>query len=440
MVSLPFAFIALTPEENILRLTSGPGPSSLLDTAKAYSALAEALAGAASGTDGSMNSMAETYRGSSSDKAQGAFRNHSTWLREQSAVAAEAALLAATGAAAYSAAAAAMEGVAAWLAENRAQLGLILATPNVMTPLELAANQAEYGAIAAAAAAVMVGYAGATVSVLSALPPPIIPQPIVGGGPEVTATVIDRFSPQQDTSPIQSKTTAQNTTETGSKENTGDTGSDEGKSTTDPRESTSDPTQSGRETDQVPSDADRSLPSTDNSSTYSGADSAMGDNSFDQQGFYGTDPTSPTLAGLNGGMGSLVALGMIRGGAGSMPGASTGFRMPSNWSLGRGAAFGASSNPATTGPASRNTAPRGATAPKAQMRRRRRDENRDKSKVFVPGEPQDVPVLERPPIIGVIEYADDDRPDEVATDGPLLVGVLGRPDDDVAITDSEPPR
>lgn len=164
---------------------------------------------------------------------------------------------------------------------------------------------------------------------------------------------------------------------------------------------------------------------------------------MEPQGFSENSQSSTTLAGLSGGVGSLVALNMTRGGLGAMPGAASGFRMPSNWSLGRGTAFGATSNPTAAGLAPRNTPPRGATAPKAQMRRRKRDEDREKSKVFVPGEPQEVPVLEQPPVIGVIEYADSERREEheeSETEQLLLVGVIGGAAEEPAATDPERAR
>jgi len=67
------------------------------------------------------------------------------------------------------------------------------------------------------------------------------------------------------------------------------------------------------------------------------------------------------------------------------------------------------------------------------MRRRRKDEDRKSEKVFVPGEQLEVPVLEKPPVIGVIEYADSEGPDEAVMGEELLVGVLQRHEDDVAV-------
>lgn len=74
------------------------------------------------------------------------------------------------------------------------------------------------------------------------------------------------------------------------------------------------------------------------------------------------------------------------------------------------------------------------------MRRRRQDkEENKKSKVFVPGEFEEVPVLEKPPIVGVIEYADSDRRDDLAEQA-VAVGVIEREEDDTPVALSERPR
>jgi hypothetical protein len=67
------------------------------------------------------------------------------------------------------------------------------------------------------------------------------------------------------------------------------------------------------------------------------------------------------------------------------------------------------------------------------MRRRRRDEETRTGKVFTPGEQYEVPELERPPVIGVIEYEDDEPDIELFADS-SLVGVLDRLDEE---TESE---
>ncbi|WP_280450551.1 hypothetical protein, partial [Nocardia cyriacigeorgica] len=59
-------------------------------------------------------------------------------------------------------------------------------------------------------------------------------------------------------------------------------------------------------------------------------------------------------------------------------------------------------------PPARMRPPRGAIPPNARRRRRDREELRKPAAVFTAGETQEVPVLEKPPAIGVIEYHDDD--------------------------------
>jgi PPE-repeat protein len=454
-------YLALPPEVNIARLLSGPGVFALETAASAYAELAAALAAAASGTDGSTTMMGGAWQGPSSDRAQAAFRQHAGWLHRQAAVAADAAKSVAELGAIFGSAAEAMTGVEAWLAEWYAkQAALAAASTTQLAPLTLAAmalSELEYLAITAAAAAVMVGYDGAATAVLAGLPTPEVPLPIVnGGGPIPDGTTYDFVSPEIK-NPLDNGThTIQN--DVGNHQ-TGDPGGDPAKTNPDPTDpkptdptQTTDPTQPADTTQPVDTtQPTEQLPDMDNPSSLSDSlgNSSLdgsGTGSMDQQGLIGASQDSTTLAGLYGGSGSMVALSMTRGGLSALPGAASGFRMPSNWSLGRGTAFGASPNPTGGGPGSRPTAPRGATAPKAQMRRRRRDEDREKSKVFVPGEPQDVPVLEQPPVIGVIEYGDADRRDELEeleesdNEQLLLVGVIGSDVDESATVDPEPAR
>ncbi|MEW1737158.1 hypothetical protein AB0346_14510 [Nocardia beijingensis] len=161
---------------------------------------------------------------------------------------------------------------------------------------------------------------------------------------------------------------------------------------------------------------------------------------WDRMAPTGNAPYSTPLAGMSGGVGSLVGLGMLRGVLGSMPWAATGFQMPVNCAPGTGTAFGAGTGILSTAPASRALPRKGVGAPTAQMRRRGKEEDKDKpAKMFVPGEQLEVPVLERPPAIGVIEYGDDGIPEETASDA-VLVGVLGRFDAEAETVDSETPR
>ncbi|MBF6300563.1 PPE domain-containing protein [Nocardia amamiensis] len=449
MPSSPFAFAAKSPEENIYRLKTGPGAVALEIAADAYTSLAAALATTASGTDASMNAMGYEWQGPSSEQAQAAFRQHADWLHRQAAVAEQAAHAARGAQVAYSTALAAMLGVEAWLITHYAKKAAVAAVSTTkLAPLAAGAAVAlaiEYQAIRFTAAAVMSAYDGAAHAALATLPEPEVPSPIVfGGGPEATPPGTSFENPV--TKHFSEETGNRSIVDPGDRTGSGDKpgdpgtdpGTDPGKPPPDPTDPTTpDPTQP---VEQAPVDSTSSSPSDSLANpSLDGSDTG----SMEPQGFSEPSLNSTTLAGLNGGVGSMVALNMARGGLGAMPGASSGFRMPSNWSLGRGTAFGATSNPTAAGPASRNTPPRGATAPKAQMRRRRRDEDREKSKVFVPGEPQEVPVLEQPPVIGVIEYADPERREEheeSEIEQLLLVGVIGVAADEPAVADPERAR
>lgn len=451
-MAMPLAFGAMPPEINILRLLGGPGVFTTLISSATFSLAAAQLNATAATFDGSTSEMATTWQGLSSSNAQGAFRNYAAWLREQAAVAAEAGTLVDTMAGAFSAAQSEMSAVAAWLSSFRARETVMLAAAATMpgAAAGLVAMEAEYMAIWAAAAGVMGGYAGEVVPALAALPPPLTAPPIVTGGgsdPTQYLNIGDPPGPPGPPSPP-----PPGPTDPGGPPN-GPTGTDGPTGTNDPTPNGDDLGSLGdkdptdlRPTDPAgdsttPTDAERLAP--DMSSGGTGGDSGVNGIdgiSADQQGFYGTSPYSTTLAGLNGGMGSLVGLGMLSGGVGQMSGASTGFRMPSNWNPGAGRAFGAVASEPSVGPAANRAPRRGVSAPEARMRRRRRDkEENKKSKVFVPGEFEEVPVLEKPPIVGVIEYADSDRRDDLAEQA-VAVGVIEREEDDTPVALSERPR
>ncbi|RMI29513.1 hypothetical protein EBN03_25930 [Nocardia stercoris] len=105
-----------------------------------------------------------------------------------------------------------------------------------------------------------------------------------------------------------------------------------------------------------------------------------------------------------GGLGGMTNLSLVRGGMGSMPGTASGFRMPGSWQNG-GKAFGAGTAVEEPEP----IAPRRAVSVTGPRNQRRRDPEKRSGKVIVPGEPEDVPVLELPPEIGVIGYSLDDQ-------------------------------
>jgi len=445
---MPFIWHALPPETNVLQLMGGPGVSTITAAAESYLVSAESLMTAAADTESAMLDMGGTWNGMSADKAQEAFRNHINWLHEQSVVAQEVSGVLSLVAAQFAGAKSLMAGVGAVLAENLFERAVLIATSPISNNGELLVkNLLEYFTVIwPAAAGVMDVYEAAVVPTLAALPPPAVPVPIVSGDPGLSPpppqfdvpapNIHPKVGPDQRLAdPINNTNTDTNTN---TSNNTGDSkpgNTDPGNTdpgSTDPTNTPTDPAQSGTAD---PSDATSPM---NNSGLNPGMD-GIGDSSVDQPGFLGSSPNSPTLSGLSGGAGSLVSLGMVRGGLGAMPGASTGFRMPSNWLHGPGTAFGPSSNPAATGPAARSGPGRGAIAPKARMRRRR-DEERKPGKVFVPGEELDVPVLEKTPVIGVIEYADNDRPDDAAPQESLSIGILDRADDDEAIAQPEPAR
>ncbi|WP_406231651.1 PPE family protein [Nocardia sp. NBC_01009] len=451
-----FAFGALPPEVNSARLMPITGGVSTADTAAAYATMADALNFASSASEAAMNRMAPGWDGPTSDRAQAAFRRHAAWQREQSIVARKCEASAAEVAAAYGAALGAMPKLFEILAVRALSSTLIATNTMNQNWPGIFACEAAYDIMWGEAAGVMFGYQADAFGALAALPTPVPPPPIVSGGGDSginqkSGVPADKNPPPpwsetgpKDTNPPESgKGDGGNGNGKGDGGNgNGDGGSDPSDPTPDPGDTNPnpnpnpDPGQQLPEGEQAASDVNNAL----SSMTDSLGDSSVDGGSPDDHGFYGTSPYSSTLAGLNGGVGSVAALGMLRGGLGSMPGASTGFRMPANWAPGRGTPFGATPGNLTSGPAQQGPLRRGATAPKANMRRRRRDEERTKSKVFVPGEPEEVPVLEQPPVIGVIEYADGERQDEPIDEQTMLVGVIEKDDDDLVLAISERPR
>lgn len=450
---MPFVdYMMLDPRSNWTLLNSGEGAVPLINTAAAYEGVRSALDSSASSADGSLAEMDAVWPGGlGSERAQSAFRKHNEWVRVQSSAAGVLAQIADAGAQLHATVVGLMPSILQiTLAEANLieAIGEFVSTVNtpasLITGPRLATAVGLYMEVWGQAAYSMATYEAGAVQVVSALATvPIVPPPPIavptGGG----------FSPTLDTSgpltdlaengpnsqllsdhPVQS--TADGTQSTGDgTQSTGDgtqSAGDGTQSTGDGggSDSVTDPTQSQTLPDQSPSTIesvrDGSLGS-DGASSYS--DSMLG------------NPQSPTLAGLSGGVGSAVALGMMRGGIGSMPGAATGFRMPGSWTPGTGTPFGATTG-APSGAPVRN-APNRVSAPTARMRRRRKEEEERTGKVFTPGEQFEVPVLERPPAIGVIEYEDDTPEDELLADS-SLVGVLDRLDDEVEPDNGESSR
>ncbi|WP_405136728.1 PPE domain-containing protein [Nocardia sp. NBC_01388] len=444
------------------KLFAGPGPVPMMAAAVAYAAAASALNAAAGGSDGAMGAMAPAWLGSSADRAQQAFRDHANWLREQALVAERASIAAATVAEANAAAMAIMpkpHDILANLARGAALSGAAIASSGIPAlslgiHAALAVNEAEYAEMQAMALLSMNTYAGQAAAALGSLPPPLpAPAIVSGGATSVAGTGASGFGGGSASGGGASGggsgpggPSGLGSGGSGPGGGVGHTGSGPGQSGSSPGQSGSGPGQPGPDpggpgagggqstsgpgqdaggTGQPDLSAPQPMSLPDNASA--GADGGSGDGlSAQDQGFYGTSQSSPTLAGLNGGLGSTVALGMFRGGLGDMPGASTGFRMPSNWGAAT-RAFGAGVGEPAVSPVAR-TAARGASAPTAQMRKRR-DKDERSAKVFVPGQSQDVPEIEQPPVIGVIEYSDDERDEESASEA-VLAGILERRADD----------
>ncbi|MBF6177880.1 PPE domain-containing protein [Nocardia otitidiscaviarum] len=423
VLPLGFLFAALPPEFNSFMLSTGPGPAPMLATSAGYRQLATVLAGTAAASDGSMNSMSFAWAGPSANAASTAFRTHAAWLRQQAAVADQVAAHAAGVAGAYTGAMGTMPPLPSILAVKAVieacRAATLAGAASAPTTAVLAAAEAVYATMWVTAASSMINYTGQASAHVAALPPPIPPPPIVAGTGPVSpySAAVPPIGP----APVPKLSTAPNPTTGGT--GGGPTGGNSGGGNSGGGQSGSSPNtgDAGQGPSQPSPQADNPLPDVEQA-VSSAADqvtdpampdmadlgmSEFGGESMGQPGFPGTSTGSTTLAALNGGMGGMVAMGMVRGGLGAMSGLSTGFRMPSSWPPGVGTAFGAPATGTSGAPVSRSAPRRGVTAPTARMRRRRDDEKKS-SKAYVPGEPQEVPVLEKPPVIGVIEYADDE--------------------------------
>ncbi|WP_280437554.1 PPE domain-containing protein [Nocardia carnea] len=451
-----FEYFALEPIQNRDLIDSGPGAAPLYNTSHAYSALDNALESAATGTDGLLKTMADAWpTGLSSQRAQAAFADHNKWVRDQAMISARVAELADRGASLHNKALAAMpprleiELVMAALAATAAVMGasgtiasagagpvsaaaaLVFASASAAHALA----EAKYFELRMRAGGAMAGYEiGAIGLVLdlatvagSLTPPPPIAMPGPGSVPTPEPQVVGPLQNLIDKgpdSPYYSADTGPGQGPGGGPESSGggpETGGDTGK--TGPGGEGPDPGPSGL--DQQPL-SDPQQPLGPQSGFDSGLDSYGADTSTTSP-LLGVSSESTTLAALNGGAGALTGYGMVRGGIGSMPGAATGFRLPTGWSPGAGTAFGAPNAASAPAAPARNAAKR-VSAPTARMRRRRQDEEARNGKVFTPGEQFEVPELERPPAIGVIEYQDEEQEIDLHADS-SLVGVLDRLDE-----------
>ncbi|MGX1778182.1 PPE family protein [Nocardia brasiliensis] len=400
----------------------------------AMSTMSGALTTMGGVSQNAMLDMGNSYKSPAGDAAQERFSPHTSWFHQQAGVASTAAPLVAKLADAYFFALMTMPPIGVIVANRIA--GMSLAVSNVAgqnTPA-IAANEAAYYQMWTQAQAVMYKYAGEAISALGALPPPIPPPPGTGaglgagpspaaaggapgtlpGGP-VTGGGPPGVGPSGGGVGDPGASGAADAASGAS------TGSDATSGASDLAQSTAPVTES--------SGAD---PSSADPLSSSGAGDAAG-----SPGFFGTSSFSPTLAGLNGGLGSVVPLGMTFGGAGGVMTSASQFRMPANWATRPGATFGALPPEPAPAPIGR-AAPNGASAPAGQRRRDRRKEDTEHSTVFVGGDPVDVPELHTTPAIGVIEY-DSVEPVEDDEVEQVLVGVIDSGDIS-ALAEPERPR
>lgn len=453
-----FEYFALEPLQNRDLIDSGAGAGPLTNASRAYSAIDSALESTAANTDGLIRDMGVAWpRGVSSQRAQAAFGKHNEWVRQQAGNASKIAKLADQGANLHNSALGAMPSrfeIEAAIAQLAASAALMASSGTVASagagPASAAAllvfagasawhamAELNYNRLKIQAATTMMGYEIGALGLLvdlvgvagSFTPPPPIVIPSAGSPSPVAHDPVtplqDLITKGPDSSyyPGNKPTT---TTETG--QHTGN-GSD---STGDPNTGGSDSGTGGDGTDPGPSGPEQqSLTDPQQAiGSESGVDSGTtgyGTESAYSSPLQGVSSESSTLAALGGG-GALAGFGLARGGIGSMAGAATGFRLPGNWNPAAGTAFGAS-NPAASSAAPARGAARRVSAPTARMRRRRREEEKRTGKVFTPGEQFEVPELERPPVIGVIEYEDDEPDTELLVDS-SLVGVLDRLDEE----------
>lgn len=437
-------FAALSPLAMSIALNTGPGPWAMEQTATAYRAIAQTMTVAVGCSEAHTAALAANWKGDTSNGALSAYRRHTAWLQQQADIANQVAVRCDAQAAAYMQARAIMPRPEAIIA-NRARAAS-LAVGSTMAGASAAAfaiNEAEYMVMRALAAAAMAGYEAESQANAASLPPPIPPPAITsasGGGmvPPLTSLLpgsganSSNWAPggqtgefggggsQFDSSGGQDGRPSSSGGGSGGGDGGGGGSSDGGGGGS--ADSGGGGSSGG---DTLPADGGGTGPSdavpgdpglrdpVGAPETLSDMGGVNGPDGFGQgamqgdPGFLGTSPGSTTLAGLQGGVGSAVALSMVRGGIGAMSGAATGFRMPANWSLrAPGATFGAPVTPASA-PPPRNAPPRGAIAPNTRRRKRDREELRKTAAVYTPGEPQEVPVLEKPPAIGVIEYSDE---------------------------------
>lgn len=422
MPAVLFDFGAMPPEVNSARLMLGPGPAPMAAVADSYAVAALALVTMAAESAGAMGALEATWRGPAARRAQSAFRNHGNWMQQQAQVAAKAATSATGVASACAAAYTTMPPLGAILLNRSVSAGLAASNSMGQNTAAIAANEAVYMAMWITAASTMYTYAAAAVAATAGLEPPVPPPPIttLGTGYEAVQTLgdlgTDGLGGTDDTG-TRFERLADTDTDPGGGGDNGGGGDTTPQDVTQPTDPGGNPgneiTNPPGEPPQSPGDPAQALGDVERAGAGlpdSLADSTTGGEVLDQHGFLGTSPYSSTLAALNGGaLGVAGGLGLITGGLGALAGSATGFRMPRTWTPGAGTAFGAAPSAPSAAPVSRQ-APRGVTAPRASMRRRRDEERDERVSVHVPGGEPEVPLLEAAPVFGVISY--DEEPQE----------------------------
>lgn len=170
-------FGSFPPEIHSARLYSGPGASSMLGAASAWSGLAGELNSAATDYETVVTRLnSEEWMGPASAAMAASITPYTVWMRTAAAQAEETASKARSAAAAFEAALAAIV-PPPQIAGNRAQLSSLIAT-NVLgqNAAAIAANEAQYGEMWAQNAATMFGYAGSSSAAASVTPYSAPPQ------------------------------------------------------------------------------------------------------------------------------------------------------------------------------------------------------------------------------------------------------------------------
>jgi PPE-repeat protein len=170
-MTLAFDFGALPPEINSGRMYSGPGSTSMLVAASAWSGLAAELRSQAASYESIISGLtSEGWRGPAAMSMAAAAAPYAAWMNTTAAQAEQTANQANAAAAAYEAAFA-MTVPPPVIAANRAQLAALVAT-NVLgqnTPA-IAATEAQYGEMWGQDAAAMYAYAGASAAASKVTP------------------------------------------------------------------------------------------------------------------------------------------------------------------------------------------------------------------------------------------------------------------------------